>query len=303
MTQTIINTYTPTNEFLSELINLYHLTGLPLHENHFGSKVFTEFQKFSLVALFRRSKKVLRDFVAELNETRWVKWLQLKEIPSKSVLNNWCLKYPIEFLRKLNLKLLRNKQPKLMAIDATGVDAIVRSKHYEKRFNIKSEFNKLTVFIDVENMLIYDHVLQMKPRHDVKSAETILKRSRLKNIKSLGDKGYDSEPLHKIAKSKQINLFAPVRNSSKNSPKGWNRKRCVRGDEDYNKRVHVESCIHSLKKRRIPIIRSKLHHMKKREVAMHVLLHNIEKLRKGIRHYLRMMFSIILDKPIRTKHL
>ena len=125
--------YTQRHEFLSELINLYHTMGLPLHDNYCGSKVYSEFQKLSLVVLFRRSKKVLRDFVAELCETKWITWLQLREIPSKSVLNNWCKKFTIKFIRKLNKLLLRNKKPKLMAVDATGVDACVRSRHYEKR--------------------------------------------------------------------------------------------------------------------------------------------------------------------------
>ena len=161
MTQTTINTYTPTSEFLSELINLYHATGLPLNDNHLGPKIFSEFQRFSLVVLFRRSKKVLRDFIAELYETKWPMWLQLKDIPSKSVLNNWCKKYTVEFIRELNKTFLKKKSPKLMAVDATGVDAYLRSKHYEKRAKIKAKFNKLTIFIDVDNMLIYDHVLTL----------------------------------------------------------------------------------------------------------------------------------------------
>jgi len=133
----------------------------------------------------------------------------------------------------------------------------------------------------------------MIPRHDVKATETIFRRTHLRKIKSLGDKGYDSEPLHEVALSRQNTLFAPVRKSSRANPKGWNRRRCAQGDEDYNKRAHVESCIHSLKRRRIPILRSKLHYMKKREMALQILIHNIEKMK----NILRMMFYIILDRP------
>ena len=294
--QTIIG-HTPKHKFLSELINLYHVFGLPLHNNHFGSKVFTEFQKLSLVILFRRSKKVLRDFIAELCETKWPHWLQLKEIPSKSVLHNWCKKYAVKFIRKLNQILLRKKIPKLMAVDATGINAYQRSRHYEKRAKLKEEFNKLSILIDVKDQIVYDFVLQMKPRHDVVAAESMLKRTKLRKIKILGDKGYDSEPLHEVAQSKENILFAPVRKSSRKKPKGQNRKRCFEGDEEYNQRVNVESCIHSLKKRRIPILRSKLHYMKKREMAIHLIIHNIEKMNKLIMNYLRMMSNIILDRP------
>ena len=266
---------------------------LPLYDNTVGPRIYSEFHKFSLVVLFRRSKKVLRDFIKELFETKWPKWLDLKEVPSKSVLHDWCKKYTVEFLRELNKTFLKKKSPKIMAVDATGVDAYLRSKHYEKRAKLKQKFNKLTVFIDVETMLVYDHVLQIKPRHDVKAAQSIFRRSHLKKIKTLGDKGYDSEPLHEVAQSKQNTLFAPVRKSSRTNPKGANRRRCAKGDEEYNKRPHIESCIHSLKSRRIPILRSKLSYMKKREVALQILIHNMEK----IRSYIFVLLRGILDRP------
>lgn len=300
MTQTTIQ-YTPKHEFLSEILKLYHAMDLPLHDNELGPKVYSEFHKMSLVILFRRSKKVLRDFIAELYETKWPSWLDLKQIPSKSVLHDWCKKYTVEFLRELNRIFLQKKSPKLMAIDATGIDAYQRSRHYEKRVGIKMKFNKLSIFIDVEDQLIYDHVLQMKPRHDVKSATQIFKRSKLTMVKVLGDKGYDSEPLHEVAQSKQMNLFAPVRKSSRTNPKGWNRRRCAKGDEEYNQRSNVESCIHSLKRRRIPTLHSKLHYMKKREMAIHILIHNIERISNAIRFYFRMVLNTILDRAVRKE--
>lgn len=296
MTQTTIQ-YTPKHEFLSEILKLYHTMDLPLHDNDLGPKIYTELQKLSLVILFRRSKKVLRDFVAELPETKWIQWLDLREIPSKSVLCNWCRKYSVAFLRKLNELLLRDKKPKIMAIDATGIDAYLRSRHYEKRTKKeKMKFNKLSIFIDVKTKLIYGHLLQMKPRHDVRAAETILKKSKVKNVKILGDKGYDSEPLHEVVQSTGNVLFAPVRKSSRSQPKGRNRRRCARGDDDYTQRAQVESCIHSLKKRRIPVLRSKLYFMKKREMALQVLIHNLEQLSKAMKQYIRMVLNTILDR-------
>ena len=296
MTQTTIQ-YTQKHEFLSEIIKLYHAMDLPLHENVIGPKIYPEFQKLSLVILFRRSKKVLRDFIAELYETKWPSWLDLKQIPSKSVLHNWCKKYTVKFLRKLNRTLLPKKNPQLMAIDATGVDAYQRSRHYEKRANVgKMKFNKLSILIDVKTKLVYDHILQMRPRHDVRAAKRIITRTTFRDVKILGDKGYDSEPLHEVTKSTGNVLFAPVRKSSRSTPRGKNRKRCALGDKEYNQRPQVESCFHSLKTRRIPVIRSKLHFMKKREIALQLIIHNMEKLPKVIMFYIRMVLNTILDR-------
>jgi len=46
-----------------ELIKLFHESNLPLHFNKTGNKEFTNYQRISIIILFQRSKKSLRDFV------------------------------------------------------------------------------------------------------------------------------------------------------------------------------------------------------------------------------------------------
>lgn len=286
-----------------QLLKLFHAEDLPLHDNHIGPKLFTEYQKLSLVILFRRSKKSLRDFIASLLELRWPRWLGLRRLPSKSVLHNWCKKYTTKFIRKLNKRLLADKKPKIMAIDATGIDSWQRSRHYQKRIGeAPMPYAKLSIHIDTENLLIFDHVLQIKPRHDVIAAESIFKRTSLRDVLTLGDKGYDSEPLHEVAHRKGNSLFAPVRKGSfRRRPRGRYRRLCVDGNEHYGYRNTAESCFHSLKSRRIPALKSRLHYMKKRETAWHILIHNIERINNAIRAYIRIMRSMILDRPVKYK--
>jgi len=71
----------------------------------------------------------------------------------------------------------------------------------------------------------------MSREHDSKIAERIFKRNNLKNISCLRDKGYDSEPLHEIARKNGIDFFAPVRKMDKRGfgdqrPKGFYRRKC-----------------------------------------------------------------------------
>ena len=68
-------------------------------------------------------------------------------------------------------------------------------------------YAKADIIVDTKNKLVYEHVLRMKPRHDVLGARTMLKRTKIKNVIVLGDKGYDSEPLHVIAEKKMICCF------------------------------------------------------------------------------------------------
>jgi hypothetical protein len=158
-------------------------------------------------------------------------------------------------------------------------------------------YAKLDLLVDTETLCIYDFVLRTKPRHDVIAATSIFRRTKLRGVLFLGDKGYDNEPLHAVAAEKQNLLFAPVRKSPRKRPQGFYRRCCAKGCAAYPRRNTVESVNHSLKTRRLPTLRSKLHFMKKRETAWQVLIYNMERLRKSIKAHIRALLRIILDTP------
>ena len=271
-----------------EILKLSHRFGLGLHQNFFGPKIFTDYQRKALIVLFLRSKKALREFVELLHESRWTSWLDLREIPSKSSLHAWMQKYATACPRLLNEMLLEDEKPSLMAVDATGIDSWQRSRHYERRIGeAHMPYAKLDLFVDTEKFLIFDHVLRIKPRHDTLGARTMFQRSKLKNILVLADRGYDSEPLHQIAEQQKITLYAPVRDFHVKKPRGKHRRRCLKGNIKYSKRNCVESLIHSFKTTRINHLRSKKAHMKKREIAWQILTYNLIKLSKALQALLR----------------
>ncbi len=161
--------------------------------------------------------------------------------------------------------------------DATGIDSWQRSRHYEMRIGESNmPYAKADIIVDTDNKMVYGHVLRIKPRHDVIGAESIFKRMKYKHILVLGDKGYDSEPLHRVAEQEGFLLYAPPRDSSRKSPRGKHRKRCARYPPDgKGMRSIVESVIRSLKSRSVSL-KSRLHYMKKREFAWKILSYNIE---------------------------
>ncbi len=122
----------PRNKLEEQLIKLFHSSNLPLHFNKTGNKEFTNYQRISVIVLFYRSKKFLRDFADELNETKWISWLGLKKSIKKSTLHDWLKKFSLKKIRGF-CKLLLPKNPKITSIDSTGIDAWQRSRHYEKR--------------------------------------------------------------------------------------------------------------------------------------------------------------------------
>lgn len=264
-----------------QIIKLCHKLMLPLHYNHKGPKIFTNYQRIALIILYVRSKKSLIDFLKEFIETKWISWLGLKEIPGKSTLNDWMKIFDLDIIRKLLSKQVEDEKPKILAIDATGFDSWQRSRHYERRIGEEHmPYAKADILIDTKTLLVHDWVLRIKPRHDILGAETIIKRIKHKNILILGDKGYDSEPLHKLTIKTGNLFFAPVRNKRK-IPKGFNRKRCSNGNEAYPLRNTVESTIHAIKSLKREL-RSKLHYNKKREFGWMVILFNMKRIIKNL---------------------
>ena len=71
------------NKLEEQLIKVFHRSNLPLHSNKTGNKEFTNYQRISVIVLYFRSKKSLRDFTDEFNETKWISWLRSEEHTSE----------------------------------------------------------------------------------------------------------------------------------------------------------------------------------------------------------------------------
>ena len=273
------------NRLEKELVKLFHSSGLPLHFNKTGNKEFTNYQRVSLIILFQRSKKSIRDFVDELYESKWVSWLGLKKVPKKSTLHDWLKIFNMKIIRRLCKVLLPDKI-ELTSIDGTGFDSWQRSRHYAKRAGEAHiphmPYAKADLFIDVKTQSVLDFSLITHRVHDVKIAERVFKRNKIKNIIGLGDKGYDSENLHEIARANGITFYAPVRKTNKKSlkgkrPKGIYRRQCVKLPEFKGMRWISETVNSVLKRTQIHFLRSKKSFMKKREFGWQIILYNIKR--------------------------
>ncbi|PIN89154.1 Fe-S cluster assembly protein SufB [Candidatus Pacearchaeota archaeon CG10_big_fil_rev_8_21_14_0_10_32_14] len=309
MQKEVINQYN--NKLEEQLIKLFHSSDLPLHFNKTGNKEFTNYQRVSIIILFQRSKKSLRDFVVEFNESKWISYLGLKKVPKKSTLHDWLTIFDMKIIRKMCKVLLPNEIT-LTSIDGTGFDSWQRSRHYEKRAGETHiphmPYAKADLFIDVKTQIILDYNFITYREHDVIGAERIFKRNDIKNIIGLGDKGYDSENLHKIARENGIIFYAPTRKRDKRSlkekPKGKHRRECVDLPEFYGMRWINETINSVLKRTQIHFLRSKKSYMKKREFGWQVILYNIKrKIKLSDKKEVQTYFCLIIILcPFRTEH-
>lgn len=283
MKQKQITSPTSRHKLHSQIIKLYHSLAIPLHWNYKGPKRFTNYQRLGLIVLFLRSRKSLRDFTKEICELKWVNWLGLKTLPGKSTLHDWLKLFDLKIIRSLLQLSVAEEKPSLMAIDATGIDAWQRSRHYQWR--IREDIMpsvKLDILVDTKTKLIHDFVLRVKPRHDTLGAKSIFKRMKVKGVKILADRGYDSEKLHVIVREKGNKLYAPVRKMSKGKPNGRFRRECIKKDPEYGMRNIVENTFKVLKQVRVNALRSKKHYMKKREMGWHILIYNLSRIERII---------------------
>ena len=270
------------NRLEEELINLFHESDLPLYFNKTGNKEFTNYQRVSIIILFIRSKKSLRDFIEEFKESKWTSFLGLKKIPQKSTLHDWLKIFNMKIIRKIS-KVLLPKKIELTSIDGTGFDSWKRSRQYAHKIGDPyMPYAKADLFIDVKTLAIIDFSLINKKTHDVKVAEQIFNRTSIKGFTILADKGYDSEHLHELVRDKGALMYAPVRKmdkkgSKKKKPHGVYRRLCMNLPEFMGLRSLSESVNSSLKRRQITALKSKKTLMKQREFGWHVVLYNIRR--------------------------
>ena len=278
----------PQNSLEKQLLNLFHSSDLPLYFNHKGNKQFTNYQRISLVIIFRRENKPIRDFVEWLEESQWFSWLGLKKIPKKSTLHDWLDLFDMKLIRELINFSVDKSDLKVTAIDGSGVDTNFKSSYYKKRLNdfggkIKNNYHKLDIIVDVYGKKqILDYSFLLKNRHDSFVAKRLLNKIKFRKCKILADKGYPNYDFIERSKIKQNNFISPPKDyGGKCRHNNFKRERKIRNFESnkeiYRRRVIIESVFSSLKRKQQLKLRSRLPHMKKREMGWHILFYNIRR--------------------------
>jgi len=311
------------NKLEREVNNLFHSTNLPLHFNHKGNKQFTNYQRISLIIIFRRENKSIRDFIDWLKESKWISWLGLKKIPKKSTFHDWLDLFDTKLIRKLINLSIDKINIKVTAIDGSGIDTNFKSSYYQKRLKglgekVNNSYHKLDIIVDTYGKKqILDYSFLLKNRHDSFVAKKLLKRMRLRKCKILADKGYSDYEFIETARTKQNIFISPPKNYGEKCRKdNLKRERKIRNYESnkviYRRRAIVESVFSSLKRKQSLRLRSKLSHMKKREMGWQILFYNIRRNIKfdgfGFKENLSffiLIFEIYLtpDKAVICKHL
>ena len=278
----------PQNKLEKQLLNLFHSSDLPLHFNHKGNKQFTNYQRISLIIIFRRENKPIRDFLDWLEESKWFSWLGLKKIPGRSTLHDWLDLFDSGLIRELINFSVDKSNLKVVAIDGSGIQTNFQSLYYQKRLKdfkkkVKKSYHKLDIIVDTYGKKqILDYSFLLKNRHDSFVAERLLKKTKLRKCKILADKGYSKYDFIDDVKKKKNNFISPPKNySGKCRHNNFKRMKKILNFESnkpvYRRRVIVECVFSSLKRKQNLKLRSRLSYMKKREMGWHILWYNVRR--------------------------
>lgn len=278
----------PQNKLEKQLINLFHSSELPLHFNKTGYKDFTNYQRISLIIIYRRENKPIRDFLDWLKESKWVSWLDLKYIPAKSTFHDWLGLFDMGLIREMINFSVDKTNLKVAAIDGSGVQTNFQSPYYQKRLKelgekVKNNYHKLDIIVDTYGKKqILDYSFLLKNRHDSFVAGKLLKKTKLRKVKILADKGYPNYDFIYDMKKKKNNFISPPKNyGGKCRHNNFKRRKKIANFETnrkiYRRRVIVECVFSSLKRKQNLKLRSRLSHMKKREMGWHILFYNVRR--------------------------
>jgi len=177
----------------------------------------------------------------------------------------------------------------IIIIDSTGFSVNYHSFYYDKRLNdfgkkVKRKYVKATIVVDEKSQIVVAFSIHFGEIHDSKEFKKTLEnmdREIIGKFKTIiGDKGYDSEENHVIAKRYNLQAIIPVRNKDVpiHRTKGENRKRMKRHlPEEYKRRPIVETVHSVIKRKSSSFVRSRIPELAEKEITLKIIAYNIRR--------------------------
>jgi transposase len=168
--------------------------------------------------------------------------------------------------------------------DATGFETRHATPYYTYRCNLRHAFTKCSVGSDMKSQLVCAVVIQHHPiSHDIKHFPKLF--SQMLGIIPMNimvlDKGYDSEPIHKMIRDENIVSMIPVRGNNLISDTHGKYRKLMRREFDetlYHERNKTETIFSVVKRRFDSEIKSYNDVMKTKELLYRVLAYNCHRM-------------------------
>jgi len=232
-------------------------------------------------------RKKYADYESEMRfDKRLCEMLKLKELPCKSTVNNYSLKFKLSFLSNFNRNLVEAwiKKPVDLLLDASGIRLVGRSIWYSirtKKKIRKKDCDKIHIAVSLCSLLIASFRISNSKRND-----SPFLRKLLKPFKKLGlvlaDKGYSNKTNAEFVANKEGAFFSPFKKNAEPSGlniwsylyKLWNNLLTI-CEGIYHQRSKVEAVFSALKRRYGDQLYCRKWYSRRREMAMRFIAYNV----------------------------
>jgi len=280
-----------TNRFLNILKvshELIELLQVPLYSKLHSGKTFNNHQLFNLVCLKTSLELDYRRFVEYLETSNIPTLIGLKRIPHFTTLQKFSARQKIEGLEALILEScgMAKRKCRNVGIDATGISLDCASKHYAQRIArpiLKRDFLKLSMFMDLDNLMVLTQKMRRRARHDILDVRPMWNKIKhLSFRKVFGDKGYDADFFHGLVykSGRKSVIFVRDHKIPLWRMRGVFRKMARRDARNHQKgkRSLTETINSSLKRCYGSALSSRTLHTQKIELLFRILTYNMERL-------------------------
>ena len=209
--------------------------------HHFGPKKYKLKQHLTALLVMQ---------VCKMSFRRVEKFLVLVEIvvPTYSALCKSRKRIPAKLWNFL-LNQTANLQCFSVAVDSTGFSRTNPSFYFVKRIDSENpikRYAKLSAFFDIKKKKFVALKVRVKPRHDIKDFDYLLKRTSPKEL--IADSAYDAESVFERCFDNGIKAVIKVRKWSK---RGFYRRKALKNysEKVYHQRSLIESGFGSLKRK------------------------------------------------------
>jgi len=198
---------------------------LPSYSSKFSKRKYKQYQLF-VILLYKVWVNVsYRDVIEVISSNpAFVTLLSLSDIPHFTTIQKFCKRISMKLITFVFNKVVRSFHGLLGSItiiDSTGFSVNYHSFYYDKRLSdfgrkVKREYVKATIIIDEKSQIVVAFDVHFGEIHDSKEFKKTLENMDKEIIAKfkiiIGDKGYDSEENHVIAKRYDLLAIIPVRN-------------------------------------------------------------------------------------------
>ncbi len=244
----------PLTKFCELLKKLLKASRVPKYFSKFSNKVFSVWEKITLLVLRQKLRMSYREFSEFIEFAGLHEKLGLKRTPHYTTLQKFHSRIGNIFdIMLLHTHKVVNLSLKLVGMDSSGFNLNNPSHYYCHRIdNVKVKgFIKAGLISDLDKQLVIGQVITDKQFNDASTFKPLLAQALNQGSVKIvtADKGYDSESNHEYAHAHGIQSIIPIRRKARRI-KGFYRKQMNKNFQKkiYNKRAITETIFSVIKR-------------------------------------------------------